>query len=287
MDDLAPAAHVPALAQPAAPEIDRLDKELAGFVFAVAAGPDVAVAVLEHEREPLVGLHRDLADNPAVLHVQRSSRRKGERDAVRPEEKAVVSCVRLVGAAGVVEAGVDLDPEDELAADAQHRPHDPIAPTGPRRHHGHAVDYLGHALVGREARDEYVRVGEVELARLPGPARGLNPEMAALLAVDQRRKDAGGVEAAGAVPVDRAVGADEGDAAQVSDDAVLFDRQVAGGGGRRGALGEGSQDLSHAALVLVAARALQRRESARRRAPPAERRSGGGTPSAPSGSARP
>ena len=91
---------------------------------------------------------------------------------------------------------------------------------------GHEVDQLAHAVFRQEPGDEHVRVGHVQLLRRPPAAVRRNPEEAAALRVEDRSEHAGGVEAARAVPVDRALGTNERRRVQVADDAVLRDRQV-------------------------------------------------------------
>ena len=80
---------------------------------------------------------------------------------------------------------------------------------------------------GEEARDEDVRVGEVELLRRPALGRRGDPVVAAALPVEDRAEDARRVEVRAAVPVDRAVGAHERRRVEVADDPVLGDREVA------------------------------------------------------------
>ena len=90
----------------------------------------------------------------------------------------------------------------------------------------HEVDHLAHAVLRQKAGDEDVRVRHVELLRRPLAPDGSDPEEAAALGVEDRSEHARPVEAVGAEPVDRAVGADERGRVQVADDAVLRDRQV-------------------------------------------------------------
>ena len=59
---------------------------------------------------------------------------------------------------------------------------------------------------------------------------GLEREAAAGAGVEDRAEHAGGVEALGAEPVDRALVADERHRVEVADDAVILDRQVTLGG---------------------------------------------------------
>ena len=70
-------------------------------------------------------------------------------------------------------------------------------------------------------------VSGVELLGAPALALGGDPEQASAVGVEDRRKDARRVKPRTAVPVDRPVGTDERDGVQVTDQAMLGDRQVA------------------------------------------------------------
>jgi hypothetical protein len=128
----------------------------------------------------------------------------------------------LVAGARVVEARGDVDDEAHLPSH-RHHPADQAA----RMRGDHEVLHLPHSAGHQEARDEDVGVGQVELLGLPAVAVGRDPEQAAAVGVEDRREDARRVEARAAVPVDRPVGADEHDGVQVTDQAVLGDRQIA------------------------------------------------------------
>ena len=121
----------------------------------------------------------------------------------------------------VVEARVDLDSKSHLAADTEHPTDEPLAHPD-----GHEVLQLAHSHGSQEARDEDIRVREVELLDGADPERRRDAVPTAAVLVENRSEDARRVEARAAVPVDRAVGPDERDRAQVADDAVLGDRQV-------------------------------------------------------------
>ena len=95
-----------------------------------------------------------------------------------------------------------------------------------RRLDRHEVLHLADPVGVEQARDQDVRVGEVELLRPRAGVRGRDAVAAAAVGVEDRGEDARRVEARAAVPVDRAVGGDERDGVQVADDAVLLDRRV-------------------------------------------------------------
>jgi len=90
----------------------------------------------------------------------------------------------------------------------------------------HEVDDLPDGLGAVEPGQQDVRLRQVELLGPPAAAAGQG-EVAALARVQERAEQRRGVEARGAVPVHRAVRADERHGAQVADDAVFLDRQVA------------------------------------------------------------
>jgi len=97
----------------------------------------------------------------------------------------------------------------------------------PRVLHGHEVGHLGDAVGIEKAREEHVRVGEIELL----PRRALEErrdlEASAALRVDEGREDGRRVEMGQAEEVDRPVHAHEGDGVEVADDAVFADGGVA------------------------------------------------------------
>ena len=90
----------------------------------------------------------------------------------------------------------------------------------------HEVLHLADAVLGEEARDEDVASPGSRAAWRPSPRRRAQRVEAALVLVEDRAEHARRVERRAAVPVDRAVGADERDRVQVADEAVLGDREV-------------------------------------------------------------
>lgn len=151
----------------------------------------------------------------------------------------------------VAEARGDPCPEREGSADADHSPDQPVPGRLARLvDHGHEVLDLRHPVRGEEARDQHVRVGEVEL---PGAGRDLGGQLErpAPLGVEDGPEDAGRIEARAAVPVDGAVRADQGGRTEIADQAVLGDRYVAAAV----RLLETSGVERHAGLPAAAARA--------------------------------
>jgi hypothetical protein len=128
----------------------------------------------------------------------------------------------------VVERRVAGELERDRAPDRAGLPDQEIARlAGGPRLRDHEVDDLADRVLALEPGEQDVGIGEVELLRLGVAGTGRDGEVAALVLIQEGTEQARGVEARRAVPVDRAVGADEGDRAQVAHDAVLFDREVA------------------------------------------------------------
>jgi hypothetical protein len=126
----------------------------------------------------------------------------------------------LVAGARVVEARRDVDGEVHLPAHGEHAADQAMAL---RRHE---VMHLPDSVSHQEPRHEDVSIGQVELLRAPAVPFGGDSEAAPAVGVEDGPEHARRVEAGAAVPVDRAVGADERDRVQVADQAVLRDRQV-------------------------------------------------------------
>ena len=221
MHGLAPAPAVARLREPAPPELDRLLEVPQRLLGREGVGHVALGHRLEHERLALTRLERELAQHALVADAEADSRGERERQRRSLEDDAVLVHDRLVRLAPVVEARIDLDAEAHLAPHAEHTADQPL-PLADR----HEVLQLADSDRGQEARDEDVRVGEVELLDGADAERRRDPIAAALLSVEDRPEDARRVEPRAAVPVDRAVGADERDRAQIADDAVLGDRQV-------------------------------------------------------------
>ena len=161
--------------------------------------------------------------------------------------------------AAVVEPGPALEHERHLAAHRDH-PAQELAAVLRVAVDRHEVLHLAHAVGRQEARDEDVRVGEVELLRGVLGVRRRDPVEAALVGVEDRREDARGVEPLGAVPVDRPVGADQGNGVEIADDAVLGDGKVAAVGGHGG--DDTARAPGHEAGAILARGAFPRRRFA-------------------------
>ena len=185
-------------------------------------GPDA----LENEGCRLAVAKHELAGDAAVRARQRGLRVEREVEARRAEDGAVLGDLRLVLVPPVVEARLDLEPEPDRAANLDDSTYEPVPVRLARGGDRHEVLDLCDAVGGEEARDQDVRVREVELLDGAVLVRRADAEVAAALPVENCAEDARRVEAGAAVPVDRAVRPDERDGVKVSDHAVLGDRQV-------------------------------------------------------------
>ena len=190
---------------------------------------------LEDERLRLPGLDREARADAARVALERAARPahhardpalQGERERRGAEQHAVRVQLDLVLLAPVVEARLDGQLELHRPAHDHDAPQQPVTVHVGLRLDRHEVLHLAHAAVGVEARDEDVRVREVEL--LGGPVVAGRPERveAAAVLVEDRAEHARGVEPRAAVPVDRAVRADERDRVEVAHEPVLGDREV-------------------------------------------------------------
>ena len=80
----------------------------------------------------------------------------------------------------------------------------------------HEVLDLTHTVAGEEPGDQHVGIGVVELPGLRGD-RGGQLKAPASAGVQERAEHAGSVERRAAIPVDGAVGSDQGHAVHVAD----------------------------------------------------------------------
>ena len=95
------------------------------------------------------------------------------------------------------------------------------------RANGHVVDDLRYAVLGEEAGDQDVRLGPVDLFVDDSVgSRRTDTEVSALPLIQNRGEDARRIEMGETEPVDGAVHPDQRYCLQVSDDAIVLDRQV-------------------------------------------------------------
>ncbi len=147
-------------------------------------------------------------------------RRQSEARDARLEDGAGRRAARSVGVTSVVKARSQLEPERDDARDPDDASDEPLAIAA----ECHEVVQLCDAIGRKEARDEDVGIGKVQLLRLGRDVRRSDPEIPAPLPIEDRGKDARRIEPFGAIPVDRAVGTDQRDALLVADHTVLRDR---------------------------------------------------------------
>jgi hypothetical protein len=190
----------------------------AAFRIGVRHRQLVWLDAVEHEAGRLPGPKVDArADVAAVDDLERPARREAEPQLGRAEQRAVRGERDVVAGACVVEARSDVDDQAHPSAHGEHPADHAVAVrrvAGARG--GHEVLHLPDAVGHQEARDEDVRVREVELLGVPAVAFGRDAKQAAVVGVQDRRKDARRVKPRAAVPVDRPVGTDQRDGVQVA-----------------------------------------------------------------------
>ena len=174
--------------------------------------------------------------------MERDVALQGECQVGRLEDDPVLVEDDVVWIAAVVEARLHVEAEADLAADADDASDEAVPVRCCAALDRHEVLHLAYAVRCQETRDQDVRVGEVQLLRREFRLCRRDAIEAAALLVENGAEDARRIEARAAVPVDRAVGADEGDRVQVADDAVLGDRQVVR---HHGAFGRRGNELGH------------------------------------------
>jgi len=133
-----------------------------------------------------------------------------------------------MGIARVVKGGTARHLERQRASDDVDCSHDamPIGGTG-RLLNRHEIDDFSHPAFRQKAGHEDVGIGQIMLlVTLDRCLAWLDLEVPPFFAVQERAKDAGGIESGNAVSVNRAVFAHQRDGMQIADDAVVFDGQV-------------------------------------------------------------
>ena len=194
---------------------------------AVSMHPVLAGHVREDERRALACLELKESVRVAAAHLDRSLGLECDSPSRALEEDAAVVPVGAVLRAPEVKPGSAFELEAHPAAHAEHATNQPVAmrpvPDLPDRHE---ILDLADSGRGEEARDEHVRVREVELLVLPFAACGPEHETAAAVRIEQRGEHARRVEPRAAVPVHRPLGADQRDRAQVADHSVVGDRRI-------------------------------------------------------------
>jgi hypothetical protein len=138
-----------------------------------------------------------------------------------------VAKVRPVLRAAEVKPRCALELEARPTAHAQHAADQPVTvrPVAELADL-HEILNLPDPAVGQEARDQHVRVRQVQLLGLPPTVRRPEHEPPAPLRVEQRREHARRVKTRRAIPVDRPVGRDQRDRVEIADHPVLGDRRI-------------------------------------------------------------
>ena len=251
MHHLAPAPLVARRGEPPPPVLDGVVERLACFVLRIGTRRVVLGHPLEDERRALARTQRDLTGHARLGGGQRRRRLERQGHARRAKHHPVLVKDDDVGITAVLEAGLDLDPELQLPANADDAPDEPVPiNVSQRLVDRHEVLHLAHPGLGQKAGDEDIRVGEVELLRRPALGRRGDAVVAAALAVQDGPEHARRVEMGAAVPVDGPVGAHERRCMQVPDDPVLGDREVARERGARARRRRRLRHVPHAHAVL-------------------------------------
>ena len=131
------------------------------------------------------------------------------RSASTLEDDPVLADMRLVWLAAVVEPRCNVQSEGHLTPYAPQHANQPVPRRGNlRTGNRHEVDHFTDTCLGQKTRDENGSVRIVELMPIEGINRRSDPEVPALIIIQQATEDAGRVETRGAKPVDCAVDAD-------------------------------------------------------------------------------
>src|SRR5262249_29837665 len=136
----------------------------------------------------------------------------------------------------VVETRLDLDLEGHGAPRYPQVAHDLVPVGWLAFDHGHEVQDLANAVRGHEPGDQHRGVREIQLLGHVAVAYWRDPEIPALLFVQQRAEHTRRVEPRTAEEVDGAVGAHQRGGLQVTDKSVLTDIRIASGRSLRGHL---------------------------------------------------
>ncbi len=190
--------------------------------------PDIGAHPVEGEHRGLALQQLEVRRHVHAVGLDRhgGGQRHGQRGGA--EHRVAAPELHGVRLGPVTEARGDLRPERERPADTDDPPDQPVAVRlAGLVDDGHEVLDLRDPVRGEEPCDQDVGVGEVEL---PGTGRHVRGqfEAAAPVGVEYRREHAGCIETRAAVPVDGAVGGDERGGTEITDQAVLGDRQIPG-----------------------------------------------------------
>ena len=152
---------------------------------------------------------------------------QGQGEGWGPEHGPMLGHLQLVRRPGVIEARLTIEHEPHLPPDYPNHP-DYLMMGGDllRVVDRHEVDDLSHPCPGHKPGDQDGRLGEIELLGHIVVTLGGDPEGAATLDVEQGGKDAGSVEAGGAVKVNGAIGGDQRCRLQIADHTVIRNLRI-------------------------------------------------------------
>jgi hypothetical protein len=223
---LPPAALVGRLADPGAPEVDRVDKAARHETGrGRGAGP---VGGTEHERGRLAGAKREAGVRGPVVDGAGTVRLQPQRRPIRAARgKANVAVAGLDRVLGppVVEAWLANPLEFDLAAHA-FGPADDRGAVSVTVGDGHEIRHLSQPGGVERPRQQHVGVRQVQLLAGGAVEARTEREPAAPPVIEKRSEDCGRVEVRVRQEVDRAIAPDEGHRVEVADQPVVLDRLV-------------------------------------------------------------
>jgi hypothetical protein len=163
-----------------------------------------------------------------LIPLQCPSGMQRQLGAAAPKHRSVLGYLQGVGRAAIVEARLAFDNERHLPPDHTHYSHQPMPVGRPARlGDGHEVQQLPDSVWTHEPGQQDRALRQIELAGDVALVSRSDPEVAALLAVEQRREDARRVESRQAQPIDLALGTDQRCRMQVADQTMISDRRIA------------------------------------------------------------
>ena len=236
VDHLPPASGVGGAAQPALPVslgVLRQPVELGGrqrlrrTAHRLQHDPEPAFA-LAHGERGVQAVTGPLHGGPGLSRPALPGRVERELHAViGPEDRAALRCLDRVPGAAVVKSRLQV--HDELHGAARHPqvPDQPVPVGWLALDDRHEVEYLADPVRRHEPGDKHRGARHIQLLRHIVVAGGRDPEVAALLGIEQRCEHARRIEPGTAEEVDRSVGCHQRRRLQVTDEAVITDVRIA------------------------------------------------------------
>ena len=235
-DHLPPPAGVGGAAQPALPVRrgvlrqpvefgGRQRLRLAAHGLQHHAAAALAFPHRERGAQPVAGL---LHGRPALSRAALCPRVQRQLHAASgAEDRAAVGYLDRVLGPAVVEPGLDVHLELHGAARHPQVADQPVPVGGLALDDRHEVQHLADPVRRHEPGDQHRGVREVQLLGHVIVGGRRDPEVAALLRVEQRREDARRIEPRAAEEVHRAVGGHQRRRLQVTDEPVITDVRIA------------------------------------------------------------